>query len=224
MSAAAGSRFGKRATVEETIAANVLFVHWVIKRHFRGKLSPRYGLTVDDMLSMGFLGIARAFESFDERRAKWGTHAYWHVRGAITAGLHSYSAYTTSDKQHLDGRWSHAQLDSPGEVASPVNASTSDSDAPEEVAARNEDAELAVLILGQVGGRDAAVLRKRFLEGKTLAQSGRELGVSVERVRQIELRALASAKRIPAKRLAALAEKPWAPCARRATTAEDNAA
>jgi RNA polymerase primary sigma factor len=65
---------------------------------------------------------------------------------------------------------------------------------PEESVTRREEFRLVLQLLEQIDERDARVIRLRYgLEGKeplTLKQIGREVGLTRERVRQIEVEAL----------------------------------
>jgi RNA polymerase primary sigma factor len=66
--------------------------------------------------------------------------------------------------------------------------------APEEAVLRNSRAQLVAMVLATLAPREELILRKRFGIGQgrkyTLEELGRELGVTRERVRQIEAKAL----------------------------------
>lgn len=62
-------------------------------------------------------------------------------------------------------------------------------------ASSTETRDLVKRILGKLPARSAYVLRRRWLEGATLREVGAELGVTHERVRQIERQAIQSARR-----------------------------
>jgi RNA polymerase primary sigma factor len=66
--------------------------------------------------------------------------------------------------------------------------------APEDPVVRNEEFELVLQMLDSIDERDARVLKLRYgLEGQeplTLKEIGREVGLTRERVRQIEMEAL----------------------------------
>jgi RNA polymerase primary sigma factor len=64
------------------------------------------------------------------------------------------------------------------------------SPSPFDVSHERERADLASRLVERLSHRQAHVLSSRFSEGRTLAEIGRELGLSRERVRQIEIEAL----------------------------------
>jgi RNA polymerase primary sigma factor len=66
-----------------------------------------------------------------------------------------------------------------------------DAPSPFDVACAREDAERARRVAEDLTPRETQILRCRFEEGRTLAEIGNELGLSRERVRQIQAAALA---------------------------------
>ena len=65
-----------------------------------------------------------------------------------------------------------------------------ESPTPFEVMHSRERADLARRLVGRLNGRQARVVLSRFSENRTLAEIGHELGLSRERIRQIEIAAL----------------------------------
>lgn len=65
-----------------------------------------------------------------------------------------------------------------------------DAPSPFDIACAREAAEQARRMAGELTPREAEILRCRFEDGRTLAEVGNELGLSRERVRQIEAAAL----------------------------------
>lgn len=66
---------------------------------------------------------------------------------------------------------------------------------PEEVFAREEMTETIDMVLATLPARDARIIKKRFYEEKTCEEVGVEEGVTRERVRQIEDKALRKLRR-----------------------------
>ena len=86
-------------------------VSWVISKHY-----PRacYGAEREDYVQMGLTGLWSAAQTYNPEKGKFGTHAYWRIRGAIATGLRSYGHHHTAA---LRGRWNHplfGALERPG--------------------------------------------------------------------------------------------------------------
>lgn len=159
------------------------------------------GLDRDDLHSAAYLGLRRAAEKYEpERGAAFSTCAWWWLRAAIQEELPALLAehgvrlprHPTAPRPHV------ASMDaSIGDSDEPRSGRIADEEAadPFEAACRDEDAARVRTALGQLRfERDRRVIRLRFGIGggepMTLRAIGAELGVSVERARQLETRAL----------------------------------
>ncbi len=126
----------------------------------------------DDLVQEGSIGLMEAAQLFDpDRGTKFSTWAWYRVRAHVQRAMRRWAdvPLPSGDMEGL----SDPEGD-PGELL----------DAGE--ARRELDAALDLL-----PPRSAHVLRGRVVDGRTLEDLGRELGVCKERVRQIEQRALA---------------------------------
>lgn len=170
------------ATPQELFDAHLAYVGFVMRKHFP---VCAFGAEREDYEQLGRLGLWRATQTWDPEKAGFRTHAYWQIRGAITAGLRAYGHH---QDEHLRGRWNHASFSAlDGEMRTAVDAGFGGvtEDPPPEPLSLEHAVRDAVDTLPP---REREVILRR-LDGETLAQAGRSLGVSRERVRQIQARA-----------------------------------
>jgi RNA polymerase sigma factor (sigma-70 family) len=131
---------------------------------------------MDDLVGDGMLSLANAVEHFDYARGnRFSTYACTALRQNYTRTVprQNREALTCVNNQP---DWFDA-------------AGDGDSEAAETLREEQRKAEVAEL-MKRLNQREQDVIRMRFTEELTLEQIGRQLGVTKERVRQIEARAL----------------------------------
>ena len=161
--------------------------------------AARYpGLDREDARQAGFEGLARAAEKFDPEHpsgAAFSTFAFQEVRAAIQqARPHITGGPIRIPKRPSYARPAVSSIDDADHGGAPEPEDRAACD-PFEVACAAEDRERVRAALGQLRPRDALVAELRFgINGAgrphTLAEVAERLGVTGERVRQIEARAL----------------------------------
>ncbi|MHB8901147.1 MAG: sigma-70 family RNA polymerase sigma factor [Thermoguttaceae bacterium] len=165
------------ATKNQIIRANLRLVVSIAKRHVQ------QNGTLFELISDGNISLIRAVEKFDFALGnKFSTYATWAI-------MKNFARSIPSERVQLDRfRTGHEEL---------FGATSDDrSDAVElETAQTKREAEVEK-ILRHLDHRERAIVARRFgldrdLEPLTLKEIGQELGVSKERIRQIEARALA---------------------------------
>jgi RNA polymerase sigma factor (sigma-70 family) len=143
----------------------------------------------DELVSEGNMPLLRAIELFDVRRGfRFSTYATWAIRNHLRRFI--------SDRARLRRKYVMADDDMP--------SGRNDADA-----ARPADAESRYLrqqntlqsLFRKLPEREQFIVRARFglnerREPNTLAEIGRELGISKERVRQLALLAVAKLRRL----------------------------
>jgi RNA polymerase primary sigma factor/RNA polymerase sigma factor len=165
------------ATKNQIIRANLRLVVSIAKRHVQ------QNGTLFELISDGNISLIRAVEKFDFALGnKFSTYATWAI-------MKNFARSIPNERVQLDRfRTGHEEL---------FGATSDDrTDALElETAQTKREAEVEK-ILRHLDQRERAIVARRFgldrdLEPLTLKEIGQELGVSKERIRQIEARALA---------------------------------
>ena len=160
---------------QRIIAANLRLVVSIAKKH--GGWSPNFFEVISD----GNVSLMRAVERFDYTRGnKFSTYATWAIvknyARSIPEQHYHYARYVTGQDELLDAAADHRA------------AEPSDSD-------HQRVRELIAAALGKLTDREREIVKSHFgLDKKrgsvTLEQLGRQFGVTKERIRQIEHRAL----------------------------------
>jgi RNA polymerase primary sigma factor len=177
---AALAALGDRKARERLIRANLRFVIMVAKRYCK------CGVPLEDLVNEGNIGLIHAAERFDpDRGVRFVSYAVWWIRQAIMKALRGTQGTLSLDSPLTDG-----------ENPDPFGACLEDRNVPkpEEVLVGISRREHVDSVLAGLSDREACILRGRFgLAGSkpiTLREVGRMHGLSKERVRQIEKKAL----------------------------------
>ncbi len=164
------------STKNQIIRSNLRLVVSIAKRH----LGPTQNFF--ELVSDGNMSLMRAVEKFDYSRGnKFSTYASWAI-------MKNFARSIPDEHRRLDRfRTSHAEL----------FASTEDdrADPVEQLTAQVQREAQVERILERLDEREQRIIVRRFglrrgQEPLTLKQVGAELGVTKERIRQIEARAL----------------------------------
>ncbi|MER9768943.1 sigma-70 family RNA polymerase sigma factor [Mesorhizobium sp. M0189] len=168
----------------------------------------RFQLPMDDMVQEGMLGLVTALKRFDpDLGNRFSTFARWYVIAAlqdyVLTNFSSVKGQRTKEaKARLfrGGRLPDLSLDAPissdGGVETWADRLVDEAASPEEVAERVIDGERQHKIIKRamrkLSPRSRKVIEARLMldEPRTLDDLGQEYGVSKERIRQIEARAL----------------------------------
>ena len=167
---------GAEAVKNRIISANLRLVVSIAKRHVNGK-APNFFEVVSD----GNLSLMRAVENFDYARGnKFSTYATWAIvknyARTIPEGYYRYARYVTGQEELLEAAADHRAAEASDEQAAGVR-------------------ELLTAGMAELTERERTIVTDHYgLFGKgvvqTLEQLGRRFGVTKERIRQIEKRAL----------------------------------
>ncbi len=169
------------STKNQIIRANLRLVVSIAKRH----VGPAQNFF--ELVSDGNMSLMRAVEKFDYGRGnKFSTYASWAV-------MKNFARTIPDEHRHRDRfRTSHAEL---------FTATEDDRADPFEEQAQQTQREAQVeRILERLDEREQRIIVRRFglrrgQEPLTLKQVGAELGVTKERIRQIEARALSKLRK-----------------------------
>jgi len=169
------------ATKNQIIRANLRLVVSIAKRH----VGPAENFF--DLVSDGNMSLIRAVEKFDFARGnKFSTYASWAI-------MKNYARTIPDEHRHRDRfRTSHGEMF--------TSAEDDRSDQFEQEAAQLQREANVEKILGSLDEREQKIIIRRFglrrgEEPLTLKQVGAEMGVTKERIRQIEARALSKLRR-----------------------------
>lgn len=164
------------AVKNQIIRANLRLVVSIAKRH----VSPM--MNFFELVSDGNMSLIRAVDRFDYSRGnKFSTYASWAI-------MKNFARTLPNEHRHQDRfRTSHADLFSATEDAR--------SDEHEQESAQSQREAVVRKILSRLDRREQEIIIRRFglnrgQEPLTLKQVGAQMGVSKERIRQIECRAL----------------------------------
>ncbi len=169
------------ATKNQIVRANLRLVVSIAKRH----VSPTQNFF--ELVSDGNMSLMRAVEKFDYGRGnKFSTYASWAI-------MKNFARTIPDEHRHRDRfRTSHAELftATQDQRADPFE---------EETAQTQREAQVE-RILERLDDREQRIIIRRFglrrgQEPLTLKQVGAELGVTKERIRQIEARALSKLRK-----------------------------
>lgn len=156
----------------------------------------RYGLTHDDLVGEGFLGLLKAIDRFDlDRNVRFSTYAVFWIRAEILRALKKewsgWKTYAAGGNMHdISLSWTPS-----GEDWTAVEERMADDRCGPDVITDRLDREARMRDLVQtamleLNCRERQVASDRLMcdPPRTLADLGQSLGVSRERVRQIESR------------------------------------
>lgn len=161
----------------------------------------RHGVPLEDLVAEGNLGLLEAARRYDPgRETKFITYASWWIRKAILRAVHEQSRLVSIPSYQLRKggpvarRAFEISLETPtgSEGSVPLREIMADERSPHPERRALEDEERRILreALDRLSTQEMAVVVRRFgLDGapcQTLKEAGAELGVSRERVRQIE--------------------------------------
>jgi RNA polymerase primary sigma factor len=196
---------GDETAVTQLVEANLRFVVSYAKR-YRG-----LGVSFLDLIHQGNLGLIEAARRFDpSRNVKFITYAVWWVRESMTHVLADQTRAFSFPPKMFSAMYRVQGGGGDVSLSDPVNggrAGTEDSRARElgdvlqqdgvppieDAMIRQDDLDELTAALGDLDGKERDVVRLRFGIGddrpRTLQEIGDQLGLSRERVRQIESRA-----------------------------------
>jgi len=143
---------------------------------------PYFVVGKDDQYQIARMAIVLAARNHDERLAKFSTLA---VLAAVRA-IRAFGEYETRAKRR-------------GNLYARGGESTERLASADHVASRISDREIAEVAMGSLGKNEKLIVRRYIMQGETLMNIGRSLGISHEGVRQIAKRAISRMRAAVAK-------------------------
>jgi RNA polymerase primary sigma factor len=198
---------------EKLVEANLRFVV-KIARSYR-----RFGTPVEDLISEGNIGLIEAARRFDPSRGvRFSSYAAWYIRKYMISALVHHQTQNSVPEPVAPGETSASRrakgtrprrqklvsLDDftsdPGDRSLSEKRAATNGDEPEALILQHELAEAIRTVLPKLPSVERRILVAHYgLDGEpplTLQEIGRALGYTRERVRQIEVRGLARARRL----------------------------
>lgn len=169
---------GDKEAIEKLINSNLRFVLSVASKYlsryvFKRDQTP--GLPLMDIISEGCLGLIRATKTFEpDRNVRFITYAGYWIEQRIRLALIDYK------------KNEHDSLDEP--LYESRNETHKDLLTSKEI--RLEDGISITTLLNQLTEKERRIIELRFYQDMTYEETGLNIGLTKERVRQIELRAL----------------------------------
>jgi RNA polymerase primary sigma factor len=195
----------RKRAMATTVRSNQGLVYMAVRR-YQVALRKAQGLEEADLVQAGLMGLAKAWERFDPAKGTWSTYAMWWVHHGIRRTLSNQSREIRIPCHALEsGRCTGIATVSLSTPLDPDRCLGDCMAAPERDDDELDEAEQRQRLephLAALEPRLALVVRLR-LAGKTLKEIGGELGVSRERIRQLEGLAIGQLRRALAKRKAA---------------------
>lgn len=187
-------RAGDARAADRLIVSNQRLVHKIARRYMRSA-------SLDDLVQEGNVGLMLALEKFDPTRGiRFMSYAAWWVR-ALMQEFARRAPSVVRMPAKAEGRYrpyaAHdASLDEPayaGDEHSRLDGLAADGDGAEASGVSADEARAVRAALWVLSRREREVIRRRHLsdDKETLKQIGEDHGLSRERVRQLEERALA---------------------------------
>jgi len=160
--------------------------------HFVQKYSAT-GMERDDLLQEAYLGLIDAAEGFDaDRGVRFSTYAWWHIRKRITEALNKQNDMIRTPRRAKD-RVQCLSLDYEYDHDLTMLDHLEDgSPEPWQELAEQERVDALHELIKELPDREGLIIRLRYgvnTEKMTLAKVAGVLGVTPERVRQLQRRA-----------------------------------
>lgn len=204
--------WAKWATFRDVETRNLLVSHYLplvkqIAGHFERKLPASYQ---GDLYGFGVIGLFNAIERFDVSLGyRFETFSYRRISGAMNDGLRAFD-WLPRNARRLPGRALQkvvcVDFQSRSDHGPSVQDSFADPDsysALERLDLEGDYEEVAEAIALDLEPRERAVILAYYFERRTLADIGRELGVTESRVSQIHRHALGRLRSNLTRRLSA---------------------
>lgn len=175
---------------------------------------PEGVVEFEELVNTGVIGLIKAIERYDSKRARFSTYAYIKIRGEILDYLRKQDFLPRSVREKLKKKEFHElkeevitlisieeKLFGNSERYSIKDTLVSDLPDPEDEVLKEEAKRVLASAVSQLSEKEQLVLQLIFVEELDLKAIGEILGVSVSRVSQIKIGALKKLKQILKHRL-----------------------
>lgn len=186
---------------------------WMVVKRYLRVLVGTDCLQAEDLVQVGNMGLLRAMRDYDPEKGAFSTYATWWIRCFIRRELqdklrtvrvpcHRQNSVEATRKLPKRNRplYIKYKTKSPGTADVCVIDLMRDRFEPaisaeDTLLTEESRSGINMLAISELSNRERLVIRQRFWEDKTLQQIGDVLGLSRERVRQIQDKALGKLRR-----------------------------
>lgn len=188
------ARAGERAARNELVSRNTGLVVSIAKRYLG------QGVDLGDLIADGYVGLLRAADRYTPGRARFSTYATWWITQAVRRAprnerLIHVPIYVQNEAWHRkrgrckDAEISMQKIQDAGREVEHFSAASDIAD-PASPTDDAEDARYRVgCLLSLLPPKYRRVIQERAIEGRTLDAVAQIMGLTRERVRQIEVEA-----------------------------------
>ncbi len=175
---------------------------------------PDCDIEFDDLVNTGIIGLMKAIDKYDERKAKFSTYAYIKIRGEILDFLRSLEVVPRSVKDKIK-----KEQENTDELSIPlsntavmvsiekaiydkdpnlklVDILVSNKISPEDYAIKQDLKEKVLKAMEKLSDKEKAILQMIFFEERDLKYISKELNISMSRVSQLKNIAIEKIKTI----------------------------
>ena len=181
------------------------------------KLPADSGIEFDELVNTGIIGLIKAIDKFDEKKAQFSTYAYIKIRGEILDYLRTLHIVPRTMREKIKKEKEHNDRDIPlsnlailvsldkaigGDEGSSklIDIMISKDKSPEEQAISSEEKEILESAVDSLNEKEKRVLQMFFFEEKDPKEIAQNLQISQSRVSQIKSQALRKLKVVLQKR------------------------
>lgn len=157
------------------------------------KLTPQsalVGLEFEDRLSIGYLALVEAAESYDPSRSQFSTYAITKIRHALLEANRTWRPGKRNHSHRVFLTSLHAPLLSAEGESRLLEEMLPDDDDVFATVAEGLAQEHLQRAIERLPDRERTVIVRHFLEGITFRQIGEEIGISESRAYQLHVQAL----------------------------------
>ncbi len=203
-----------KVSVEEKqriILENTALVKKVASKIFF-KLPRDSGIEFDELVNTGIIGLIKAIDKFDDKKAQFSTYAYIKIRGEILDYLRSLHIMPRSMREKIKKEKEEGKdiplsnlaimismekaLGSSEDSPKLIDVMVSDDLSPEEQAIRSQMGDILFKAMEQLNEKERRTLQMFFFEEREPKEIAQVLGISQSRVSQIKSQAVRKLKEL----------------------------
>lgn len=185
---------GDQSLMEELWNAVVNLVRWKAKRVMASLelLSDSRRVEFEDLVQSGYFALVAALETYKPECGSFSAWLMYYLQSAFadTSGYRTKQGRTENSADSLDRPLPNEENSQPIGVFIPDHTAAAALESIEEREYQEQLHEALETALAAIPAKYSQVLQLRYLENQSLSEAGTAIGISAERVRQIENKGL----------------------------------